>query len=174
MYLVLRVPKRGRSGFMALLRRSAAWCLWAAVLFWWWMLLVGEWDHEEWIAAAAAAAIGATVAEGCRAAAELEFRFPLERIARAPAALAMVLVDLAIVLGVLSAAVVGRPVRGRFIHRRPSFPLGGLDARSVGRRALTILVAGYSPNAYVVDLDRRNDRALLHDLVTNRKSEEPA
>ena len=159
---------------MALLRRTAAWCLWVAVLFWWWMLLVGEWDHEEWIAAAAAAAISATVVEGCRAAAELEFGFPLERLAKAPAAILRVLVDLAVLFGALGRALVGRPVRGRFVHREASFDAGGLDAGGIGRRALSILVASYSPNAYVIDVERRRNRVLLHDLETNRKSEEPA
>jgi hypothetical protein len=37
-----------------------------------------------------------------------------------------------------------------------------------------ILLASYSPNAYVVDVDHRENRVLLHDLVTNRKSEAPA
>lgn len=160
---------------MALVRRAGAWCLWFAVLFWWWMLLVGEWDHEEWIAAAAAAALTATIAEATRRVAELEIRLPLERLVRLPSALAMVVADFLTLTWVLVRAGFGlRKVRGRFIHRRASFDTGGVDAESVTRRGVTILVAGYSPNAYVIDVDRKTETVLVHDLVTRRKSEEPA
>jgi hypothetical protein len=160
---------------MALLRRAVAWCLWFSVLFWWWMLLVGEWDHEEWIAAAAAAALTATIAEAARYVAELEIRLPLERLVHLPLALAMVVADFVTLVWVLVASGFGlRRVRGRFIHRRASFDTGGLDGESVTRRGLTILIAGYSPNAYVIDVDRTEGTVLVHDLVTRRKSEEPA
>jgi len=160
---------------MALLRRAVAWCLWFSVLFWWWMLLVGEWDHEEWIAAAAAAALTATVAEACRAIADVDLRVPLERFAHLPLALLMVVADFATLVWVLLVSAFGlREFSGRFIHRGASFDAGGRDAEAVTRRALTILVAGYSPNAYVVDVDPSEERVLVHDLVTRRKSEEPA
>jgi hypothetical protein len=159
---------------MALLRRGRAWLLWFTVLFWWWMLLVGEWDHEEWIAAAAAAALGATVGEACRRVAEIDLRLPRELL-KLPAALAMVPVDFAVVTGALVAGLARlRVPRGRFIHRGASFDARGRDAAAVSRRAVVILVAGYSPDAYVVDVDRRQNRVLAHDLVTSRKSEEPA
>jgi hypothetical protein len=35
------------------------------------------------------------------------------------------------------------------------------------------VVATYSPNAYVVDVDLDRNVALMHDLVRNRASEEP-
>jgi len=160
---------------MPLLRRAVAWCLWFSVLFWWWMLLVGEWDHEEWIAAAAAAAVTATIAEAGRRVAELEIRLPLERLAQLPLALAMVVADFLTLVWVLVRSGFGlRGFRGRFIHRGASFEAGGLDAESVTRRGLTILVAGYSPNAYVIDVDRAEGTVLVHDLVTRRASEEPA
>jgi hypothetical protein len=160
---------------MAVARRVAAWCLWFSVLFWWWMLLAGEWDHEEWIAAACGAALAATVAEAGRRVAELEIRLPLERLAQLPLALAMVVADFATLTWVLVVSGFGlRRFRGRFVHRRASFETGGLDAESVTRRGVTILVAGYSPNAYVIDVDRKEGTVLVHDLVTRRKSEEPA
>ncbi len=160
---------------MALLRRAAAWFLWFSLLFWWWMLLVGEWDHQEWVAAAAAAALAAATAEACRRIAELELDLPLEFLRHAPLALAMVVADFLTLAWVLVASAFGlRPRRGRFIHRRASFDAGGLDAEAVTRRAVAILVAGYSPNAYVIDVDRTDETVLVHDLVTRRKSEEPA
>lgn len=160
---------------MALVRRAVAWCLWFSVLFWWWMLLAGEWDHEEWIAAACAAALAATIGEAGRRVAELEIRLPLEPLAKLPLALAMVVWDFLTLMRVLVLSGFGlRTFRGRFVHRRASFETGGLDAESVTRRGLTILIAGYSPNAYVVDVDRTDGTVLVHDLVTCRRSEEPA
>lgn len=155
---------------MALMRRAAAWCLWFSALFWWWMLLVGEWNHEEWLAAAAAAALGATVAEACRRRAELELRLPRELLGL-PTALAMVLVDFALVCREL---VRLRRPRGRFVHRGASFDARGLDPAGVSRCAVVTLLASYSPNAFVIDVDRTQNRVLVHDLVVNRKSEEPA
>ena len=160
---------------MALLRRAVAWCLWFSVLFWWWMLLAGEWDHEEWIAAAAAAALTAAVAEAVRRVAEVDVRLPLERLARLPMALVMVVADFLTLTWVLVRTGFGvRPFRGRFIHRRASFDTEGLDAEAVTRRGVTILVSGFSPNAYVVDVGRKDGTVLVHDLVTRRRSEEPA
>jgi multisubunit Na+/H+ antiporter MnhE subunit len=160
---------------MALLRRAVAWCLWFTAMFWWWMLLSGEWDHEEWISAAAAAALVATVGESARRVAELDIRVPLERLTQLPLALAMVVADFLTITWVLVVSAFGlRPFRGRFIHRRASFDTTGLDAEGATRRGLTILIAGYSPNAYVIDVDRKEETVLVHDLVTRRKSEEPA
>ena len=42
------------------------------------------------------------------------------------------------------------------------------------RRAWLALLAGYSPNAYLVDVYPDTGTALLHDLVPRRSSEEPA
>ena len=42
------------------------------------------------------------------------------------------------------------------------------------RRAWLAFLTGYSPNAYLVDVDAETGIALLHDLVPRRSSEEPA
>ena len=160
---------------MALLRRGVAWFLWFTAVFWWWMLLSGDWNHEEWISAAAASGLVATAAEAARRVAELDIRVPPERLATLPTALAMVVADFLTLMWVLVVSGFGlRPFRGRFIHRRASFDTSGLDAEGVTRRGLTILIAGYSPNAYVIDVDRTEGTVLVHDLATRRKSEEPA
>ncbi len=156
-------------------RLFLSWLLWFVPLFWLWMLLVGEWDHEEWIAGATAAAIAAAVAEGCRRVARVEARPTLERLAKLPMALAMVLVDFGVLAWLALSPLWRRErVRGRFIHRGLSVDAAGGSTLSVGRRALTILIAGYSPNAYVVDIDGAEGKVVLHDLKTLRKSEEPA
>jgi hypothetical protein len=158
---------------MRVVRRGAA-CLaaWTA-LFWFWMLLVGEWNVMELVAAAVAATLAATAAELVRAAARLRFRLP-PRLARAlPSALGMVVVDFALVIGVLLRAAWRRELpHGRFVVRE--FAAGDDDPDSFGTRAGTTFVASLSPNAYVIDVDPERDEVLLHDLVPLRKSEEPA
>ena len=154
-------------------RHLGAWLLWWVALFWFWMLLVGEWNTQELVAAAVTATIVATTAEFVRTTLDVRFRVPLRLVPSLVTALAMVFADFAIVMAVLVRSVVARrPARGRFVVR--DFDAGGDDPRSFGRRAWTILVAGYSPNAYVVDIDSDNGEVLLHDLVPFRKSEEPA
>jgi hypothetical protein len=66
-----------------------------------------------------------------------------------------------------------RAVRGRYIAR--DFPAGPKTTpRGAAHRAWTVLVGGYSPNAYVVDIDPDENVVLVHDLVPWRRSEEPA
>jgi hypothetical protein len=59
-------------------------------------------------------------------------------------------------------------VRGAF--RAHAFPAG----EGPGVRAWAVWAAQFSPNAYVVEIDTDRDLVLLHDLVPNRKSEQPA
>ena len=49
----------------------------------------------------------------------------------------------------------------------------GMVTQGPGPRAWTVLLASYSPNAFVVDVDLERRRVLLHDLVRNRRSEGP-
>jgi hypothetical protein len=84
----------------------------------------------------------------------------------------MVFVDFAILVrALLVSAARRRVVRGEFVSRE--IEGGSAVTRAVGRRAWAVLVASYSPNAYVVDLDPATGQVLLHDLVRNRASEEP-
>jgi hypothetical protein len=85
----------------------------------------------------------------------------------------MVVVDFGILVSALLASVARRRVvRGEFVSRE--FAYGSWAAGSSGRRAWTMLVASYSPNAYVVDADAETHAVLLHDLIPNRSSENPA
>lgn len=135
------------------------------------MLLAGEWNLVQWVAGACVATVGATLAELARAAAGVTVSVSFEPVRRAASALAMVFVDFAILVAALARSLARREVvRGRFVAR--DFVAGGDEGR--GRRAWTVLVAGFSPNAYVVDVDAERDVVLLHDLVPSRRSEEPA
>lgn len=145
---------------------------WWLALFWLWFLLVGEWNREEVVAAAIAAALAASIAELARVRTGFAARIPLRDLAVLPKALGMVFVDFGILVWALIASVARRRVvRGEFVAREVEG--GTAVTRAVGRRAWTVLVASYSPNAYVVDLDPETRRVLLHDLVPHRASEEP-
>lgn len=66
-----------------------------------------------------------------------------------------------------------RVVRGRYLAR--DFAAGPKTTpEGAAHRAWTVLLSGYSPNAYVVDIDPEENVVLLHDLIPWRRSEEPA
>lgn len=150
------------------MKRVLAWAAWWLPLFWLWLLLVGEWNREELVAAALAAAVAATLAELARVRTGFAARVPVRGVADLPQALGMVFVDFGILVRALVvSAARRRVVRGEFVARESAV------AQNVGPRAWAVLLSSYSPNAYVVDLDPKTRRVLLHDLVPNRASEEP-
>ena len=64
------------------MKHVRAWALAWVVLWWLWVLLAGEWNRAEWIAAAGAATIAATLGEIARTrAGELERDEPVDRAA---------------------------------------------------------------------------------------------
>jgi hypothetical protein len=142
-----------------------SWIAFFVVLWWLWLLLVGEWNHYEWIAATAAAAVAATIGEIARTAAGVRARIPFAWLRRGWSALLVVFSDFAIVM----LALFRRPT-GTFT--RHAAPADGDSPEAVGIRVWANLLADYSPNAYVIELE--HGEALLHDLVPRRKSEEPA
>jgi hypothetical protein len=142
-------------------------------LFWLWLLLVGEWNRQEWIAAACAATIAATLAEVARSRAQVHARVPLRWVAKAASVPLMIFVDFGIVVWALLASAARREVV-RGVFRSHEFPAGGADPASQGIRAWTAVAATYSPNAYVIELEPERQLALVHDLVPYRRSEEPA
>jgi hypothetical protein len=145
-------------------RRIGVWACWWVVLWWGFLLLAGDWNRIEWVAGACVATVGATLAELVRASGRVRLGVSGAALRAAPSALAQVPVD----FGILTLALLrGRRASGRYVAREFE-PRGPVDA------AWTVLVAGYSPNAYVVDVDEERGIVLLHDLVPNRASERPA
>ena len=154
------------------MKHVVPWLAWWLALFWLWMLLVGEWNREEWVAAAIAATIAATLAEFARLRTGFSARLSLRDLAVLPKALGMVFVDFGILVWALVVSVGRRRVvRGELVSREVEH--GSAVTRGVGPRAWAVLVSAYSPNAYVVDLDPETRRVVFHDLVRNRASEEP-
>jgi len=155
-------------------RHLVGWLLWWIALFWLWMLLAGDWNKIEWIGGACVAAVAATVAELARGIARQPVRIAVEPFRSSAMVLPIVFADFAIVIYALLASLVRREVvRGAFVER--SFDAGSKTTPAgAARRAWTIMLAGYSPNAYVLDIDAERDRVLLHDLIPWQRSEEPA
>jgi hypothetical protein len=153
-------------------KHVVAWIAWWVALFWLWLLLVGQWNREEVVAAAIAATIAASLAELARVRTGFSARIPLRAVADLPQALGMVVVD----FGILVWALVVSVARRRAVHGE-LFSRELTDRRravGTGPRAWTTIVASYSPNAFVLDIDPKTRLVLLHDLVRHRASEEPA
>jgi len=144
-------------------KHVVAWIVWWVALFWLWLLLVGKWNREQIVAAAIAAAIAGAAGEFARTRTGFSAPLPLRGLADVPQALGMVVVD----FGILAWALLASVARRRIVR-------GEIVARELPREsAWTILVATFSPNAYVVDVDSEERVVLLHDLVPYRKSERP-
>lgn len=150
------------------MRHVVAWLAWWIALFWLWFLLVGQWNREELVAAAIAAALAAIGAELARSRARFAAWPPRRLWSGVAPALGMVVVDFGILAWALVASLYRRRVtRGELVERE-SWVAGSADAR-----AWAVLVAALSPNAYVVEVDPDTERVLLHDLVPHRRSEDP-
>jgi len=149
-------------------KHVVAWVAWWVALFWLWMLLAGDWNHIQWIAAACAATVSATLGEIARTRAGVETRFPLRWIARAWTVPHQIVVDFGIITLALGRSLVRRKiVRGEY--RAHHFPA----AEGKGVRAWATWAGQFSPNAYVIEIDDERELVLVHDLVPNRASEEP-
>jgi hypothetical protein len=154
-------------------RRVLRWVAWWAVLFGLWLLFVGEWT---WLVAVWGAGLSflATVSAGVVAAQGLLDARGRWSWARelGPSATAVV-VDFVILTRALVAAVVtGRREVGLFVEDGSSG--AGDGPLAAGRRAWIAVVATWSPNCYVVDIDPGSGRRILHDLQPHRASELPA
>ena len=139
------------------MKKHAAPSLLSFVALWWlWMFLVGEWNRQEWIAAACVAAVAATVGEIARSRAEAHPTDGISRVLELHSVVPVIVVDFALLMWALLRALVTR--------RIPDGSFGECEATD----PWTALLATYSPNAYVV-----GERE-LHRLVPYPKSEEPA
>ena len=146
---------------------------WAGVLVVVWMLFVGQWTVTNWVAGALVAVVGAGCALLVIERGLLDYTFRRRWLATLPSVGRQILVDLWIITRELAVCVVtGRHTRGRFVGR--PLDTGGDTPLGASWRAFVSLTATWSPNAYVVDVDRERNQRLVHDLVVDRASERPA
>lgn len=155
-------------------RHARAWCLWWLGCFGLWLVLVADWSRLNALAGACAAAVAATAAEAVRTTARQDIGISGRTLRDAAGVPLAVVVDFGILAVALARSLrQRRVVRGRYVSRELDL---GPKTTPAGRarRAWLALLAGYSPNAYLVDADAETGIALLHDLVPRRSSEEPA
>lgn len=146
--------------------------MWWIGLFWFWFALQGEWNRIEWVAAACMATVGATLATLLHSRGLLRYRVPWSAVKASARVPLQIVVDFGIVTVVLVRRLAGRDVRGRFVVRRFE-PVGSGPTRS-GDVAWRTIAAMLSPNAIPIEVDADAGSSFFHDLVVNRRSEEPA
>lgn len=153
--------------------RVAGVVAWFAVLVLLFMLATGEGGEANWVGALATGAVGAGIAAALMAKGLLSFRLRGRWCRELPSVAGQIFVDFWILTRQL-AVCVGRRSRaqGRFIAK--DYDAGGHTAQDVTWRAFAAVVATWSPNSYVVDIDPDAQRSLVHDLVPNPDSESPA
>lgn len=150
----------------------------ARVVVWWptlfalWLLFVGEWTGlvAVWgmgLSLAAVAAAHVVSRQGM-----LTARGRWRWVPEVASAAGAVIVDFGILTGTLLAALARR--RRRLGVWREDGSAKGASGLCAGRRAWVIVLASWSPNCYVVDVDPDTGRRLMHDLRPCRSSEQPA
>ena len=142
------------------MKHVAAFFLFFLTLWWLWQLLVGEWSRYEWIAAGAAAAVAAAIAELAVSRTQGRAPLPLAVVRGAPSALGMVFVDFAIVMWALVQ-------RREGVVRRTAFPHP--DTESF--RAWAAITGDWSPNSYVIDIT--DGTSVTHHMIPNEPSQRP-
>jgi len=154
-----------------LARSVLYWLVWWCALWALWLVFVGAWDLYDAVAGIAAAGVAATAALVVHELGLLSFRPRVRGFSGFGRMPLQVLVDFGILVSALARTLAGRPVRGVFLAKE--LTAAGPEPEAAFARALAAIVATYSPNAYVVDVDLDRNVALMHDLVRNRASEEP-
>lgn len=152
--------------------RSLRSLLWWPVLFALWLLFVGEWTRLVAIWGAGLTLAGTVGAAAVVRRGLLDVRGRWGWLRELGSAAVAVVVDFGILTAELARAIAGRRRRvGVFLVDRSA---AGSDRLAAGRRAWITLVATWSPNCYVLDVDAETGRRLIHDLRPHRSSELPA
>lgn len=152
----------------------AATALWLVTLAGVFMLFTGEWTGVDLIGAGACALVATAATVPMVRMKLFELRFRAAWLRFVPSALEQVVVDFGIVTRFLVSRMLRRDRSGGVFVARRDFPTGEADAEGTGWRAFVSITATVSPNSYVVDINHETGNRLSHDLVPNRRSEEPA
>ena len=161
-------PRR-RQEDLALSRRVGAWIVWWVLLMSLWVWIDDSLGLAELLAGAAAAAIGASLAELVQYQADTHIRIRIEWVAPALRLPAKLWRDTVLVMRVLWAKVVhgiDPPSRFGLIHVHH----GDDSAEDTTRRLLVVGGMSFTPNTFVLGLDRERDVAVVHQLVARAES----
>lgn len=157
-----RVPVRGALTAVA----------WAWALYPLWFLFVGRWTALEALWGAGVSLLAGTGAALVASRGLMPPAPKLRWLTAVPGTAWQTAVDFGVVMAVLVRSIAhGRrgPV-GRFVRRETA--AHGTGSPQPARRTWLAALVTYSPNAYVIDVDRDTGQALLHDLRPRRASEE--
>lgn len=157
-------PGDGESSRGRAARRVVAWLGWWVVLMTFWVIIDGSAARDELLAGAAAAALGALLAELASHQASMRFRIRPRWLARAAVLPGEVLADTGIVFAALWRRLVrGEEPRSGFVADPMSYGADTPEGRM--RRALLIGVESVAPNKFALGIDAGRDVMLAHKLV---------
>jgi hypothetical protein len=148
--------------------------VWAVVLASLFMLWVGQWTAINCVAAVILGVVGAGLTLPMAKAGLFDFKFSLRWARFLISVPKQIFVDFWLLTAQLVLAVLRRRRRVGTFVARADYPAGGADAKGTAWRAFVTVVATWSPNSYVVEIDPETGNRLAHDLVPNRASESPA
>ena len=159
------------SGAARLAAATATWLVASALLY---VLVTGEWTAVDWIGAASCAAVVAAVTVPMTRMGLFDLRIDPRWLTTLPGTLVRVVADFVVVTVFLARAMAHRERgHGSFVARA-DFDSGGPDAAGTTWRAFAAVTSTVSPNSYMVDIDPNHRTRLSHDLVPDRRSEQPA
>src|SRR5579875_489004 len=150
-----------------LARRAGSWLVWWVLLMGFWVAVDDNIGLAELGAGAAAAAMGAFLAELAGHQAATRFRMRIEWLVPAYRLPAQVLTDTFIVFRALWRRVVHgeQPASG---FRELPVRFGDDSDEDVTRRVLLVGANSLAPNTVVLGIDEDRDAMLVHQLVVNR------
>lgn len=134
-----------------------------ATLVAFWLLLTGSFALNELVVGAIAVGIATFANRTVRRCEPRRLRLEVRALAGVLPLPWHVVRDTFVLARVLGRRILGRPHRGAL--RVIPFDAPGTDARSTARRALAVLIISTPPNRYVVAIDRRRGRLLVHELA---------
>jgi multisubunit Na+/H+ antiporter MnhE subunit len=161
---VPRPEKRRRPARISFSRRAGSWLNWWVLLMSFWVILDDSLDTDELLAGAAAAAIGAFLAELASYQAATRFRLRIDWASRALGLPAQVARDTFIVFWALWRRLAnGEEPRSGFSTEPVRYGTQTADGKT--RRALLVGAMSLAPNSFALGLDPDRDEVVVHKLV---------
>jgi multisubunit Na+/H+ antiporter MnhE subunit len=148
-------------------RRIGAWVVWWALLMSFWVVLDDSIAVDELLAGAAAAALGAFLAELIGHQAATRFRMRIEWLVPALSLPVQVARDTVIIFGALWRRLAHGTLPPSGFRKVP-VRYGGDTAEDRTRRALLIGGRSVAPNSFALGIDEERDVMVIHQLVIPR------
>jgi len=152
--------------------RARSWLVWWAILMAFWVIVDYSILRAELLAGAAAAALGASVAEVACYQAGVRFRMRARWLLPALRLPGEVVRDTLIVFGALARRLFRGEQPGSGWREVP-VRYGDDSPAGVTRRVLLVGGRSVAPNTFVAGIDRRRGVMIVHQLVVNQGREAP-